>query len=177
MSPIPPLVWISAVCFQLTNTTQIAGFLAGYGPVDSADWAGRRATLVVGFIVFVLGLAGNIYHDDELRELRRAAARKEKERELSRAGDEGNKEGWKRVYLMPESGLFKFILYPHYFCELIEWAGYWVIGGPQCVPARNFFVNEVAALLPLALFGRRWYIERFGKEKVGNRKAMIPGVI
>src|SRR5438034_8086000 len=117
MSPIPPLVWISAVCFQVTNATQIAGFLAGYGPIDSTDWAGRFATVTVGLIAFVVGLAGNIYHDEELRELRRIAARKQKERELSRGGDEGNKESWKKVYMLPENGLFKFILYPHYFCE------------------------------------------------------------
>ena len=177
ISSIHPIVWIAAFSFQVINATQLAGFLAGYGPIDSTDWADRHATMATGLVVFVCGLIGNIYHDDELYRIRRVAAGKMKERERTRSRDEGIKEGWKNVYSLPENGLFKVILYPHYFCEWVEWIGYWIIGGLRCVPARNFVVNEVATMLPLAMYGKRWYIERFGKEKIGNRKAAIPGII
>jgi 3-oxo-5-alpha-steroid 4-dehydrogenase 1 len=32
-------------------------------------------------------------------------------------------------------------------------------------------------MLPRALSGKRWYIEKFGEEKVANRKAIIPGLL
>jgi len=52
-----------------------------------------------------------------------------------------------------------------------------MVGGWNCVPARNFLVNEIFAMLPRAVAGKKWYIDKFGKEKVGSRKAVIPGVL
>ena len=162
--------------FQIINATCIAGYLAGYGPTTTADWAGRAPYIEFGMMVFLIGLAANFYHDDELREIRRAAARNAKRREERDGGGKG-KKGVEKVYMMPENGLFRVVLYPHYFCEWIEWAGFWMIGGWGCVPARTFLFNEIATMLPRALQGKRWYLDRFGKEKVGSRKAVIPGVI
>lgn len=79
--------------------------------------------------------------------------------------------------MMPENGLFRAVLYPHYLCEWIEWCGFWMVGGLGCVPARNFVVSEISTMMPRAVQGRRWYVERFGKEKVGSRKAVIPGLV
>ena len=42
---------------------------------------------------------------------------------------------------------------------------------------RNFVVNEIATMLPRALQGKRWYVEKFGKERVGKRGAVIPGIL
>lgn len=127
-------------------------------------------------MVFVLGFIGNIYHDDELREIRRAAARNQKRRQADQQ-DPKKKTSVDKVYMMPENGLFRLILYPHYLCEWIEWAGFWMVGGLGCIPARSFLVNEIAAMLPRAIRGREWYIDRFGKEQVGRRKAVIPGIL
>ena len=83
MSPIHPLVWLSALIFQLSNGTAIGCWLAGYGPTTRAEWqkeanykAGGRMAL--GIMVWALGFAANIFHDDELREIRRSAARNQK---------------------------------------------------------------------------------------------------
>lgn len=176
MSPIHLTLALGAFVFQIFNATCIGGWLASYGPLTMADWAGHKPWIGVGMILFALGLLGNIYHDDELREIRRAAARKMKERD----GDQTNKSREKsvdKVYMMPENGLFRVILYPHYLCEWIEWGGFWMIGGWACVPARCFLINEIATMLPRALQGKKWYIERFGTRKVGSRKAVIPGII
>lgn len=176
MSPIHLSVWLSALSFQLINATAIGGYLASYGPLTTADWAGRAVYIEFGMMIFFVGLAGNIYHDDELREIRRAVARNVKRREEARG--EGQKgKGVDKVYMMPENGLFRMVLYPHYFCEWIEWTGFWMIGGWSCVPARTFMLNEIATMLPRALQGKRWYLERFGAEKVAGRKAVVPGVI
>jgi 3-oxo-5-alpha-steroid 4-dehydrogenase 1 len=186
MSPIHPLVWLFALFFQLSNGISIGGWLGGYGPTTGAQWqkeanfkVGGRMEL--GIMIWALGLATNIFHDDELREIRRAAARNQKKRAAEADGSTGKgksgQKGVDKVYMIPQNGLFTWILYPHYLCEWIEWGGFWIVGGWGCVPARNFLVNEIAAMLPRAISGRHWYIERFGKEKVGNRKAIIPGLL
>jgi hypothetical protein len=37
-------------------------------------------------------------------------------------------------------------------------------------------LNEMATMTPRALMGWRWYVHRLGEEKVGIRKAMLPGI-
>lgn len=91
--------------------------------------------------------------------------------------EQGKPKDVDKVYKVPQNGLFSFILFPHYLCEWIEWAGFWMIGGLGCVPARTFVLNEIATMTPRALLGKRWYVERFGKEKIGSRKAVIPGLL
>ena len=140
-------------------------------------------------MLWAFGLLGNMYHDDELREIRRAAARNQKKREQNEnetglGGDKATErkdqrktKGVDKVYLLPRNGLFEIILFPHYLCEWVEWAGFYMVGGLGCLPARNFLINEIATMTPRALAGKRWYIERFGKDQVGNRKAVVPFVL
>lgn len=176
MAPIHIVLAFSALSFQLFNSTCIGGWLASYGPLTAADWAGHKLWIEIGMMVFALGFLGNLYHDDELREIRRAAARDQQRREADQL-DQKKKTPVEKVYMMPENGLFRLILYPHYLCEWIEWGGFWIIGGLGCVPARTFLINEIASMLPRAIRGKQWYINRFGKEKVGGRKAIIPGIL
>lgn len=180
MSPIHISVWLSALTYQFINATCIGGWLAGYGPTTTSDWSGRILWIEVGMVIFAVGFLGNIFHDDELREIRRAAARNQKKKEVAQGekGKDGKPgKGVDKVYMLPQNGLFGIILYPHYLCEWIEWCGFWMIGGLGCVPARNFVLSEVSTMMPRAVQGRKWYITRFGKEKVGNRKAVIPGIL
>ena len=129
-------------------------------------------------MIWAVAFMANIWHDDELREIRRAAARSQERRQEAK-GENGTKsvKGVGKVYMIPSNGLFRTILFPHYLTEWIEWSGYWLVGGSRCVPARIFLVNEVSTMLPRALQGRRWYLERFGVEKVGGKKAVIPGIL
>lgn len=176
MSPIHLLVWSAALSFQLFNSICIGGWLAGYGPTTTKDWEGSAVRIELGMMIFALGLLGNMYHDDELREIRRAAARNQKRKEEAQ-NEKGEKKSVSKVYMVPENGLFRIILYPHFLCEWIEWCGFWMIGGVACVPARAFVINEIATMTPRALMGKRWYLNRFGKEKIGSRKAVIPGIL
>ncbi|KAL8894159.1 MAG: hypothetical protein Q9192_004562 [Flavoplaca navasiana] len=176
MSPIHPFILISAFSFQVINGTCIGGYLAGYGASTQEDWAGATIRIQVGLLIFLAGFIGNMWHDDELREIRRVAARKQKQKAKVQ-GEKGQEGKVDKVYEVPENGLFRLILYPHFFCEWIEWCGFWVIGGWGCVPAKNFVINEMTTMIPRALSGKRWYIQRFGKEKIGSRRAVIPGLI
>lgn len=174
MSPINPVVWALALLFQLINAISIGGWLAGYGPTTVYDWAGRFWIMEIGLVVWAWGLLGNMFHDDDLREIRRAVDRKQR-KEAEKLGKPP--AGVDKVYMLPKNGLFRYVLYAHYFCEWIEWAGFWMVGGWNCRPARTFLFNEISTMLPRALQGKRWYVEKFGKDKVGNRKAVIPGLI
>ncbi|KAF2155695.1 3-oxo-5-alpha-steroid 4-dehydrogenase [Myriangium duriaei CBS 260.36] len=176
MSPIHPLPFLGAILFNVLNGLSIGGWTGGYGPTTVEEWSesGTIYRLEIGMVIWGWSLLAVIFHDDDLREIRRAAGRIQKEK----AEKEGGKaQGVDKVYMVPKNGLFKFILYPHYFCEWIEWTGYWIIGGWGFGPARTFLINEISAMLPRAVRGRRWYIEKFGKEKIGSRKAVIPGIL
>lgn len=174
MSPMGPFVWLMAFGFQIFNAISIGGYLAGYGPTTKSEWNARSGHVFVGLVIWCWGLMGNMFHDDDLREIRRAANRKQRKQ----AAEEGKPVGGvDKVYMVPKNGLFKYVLHAHYLCEWIEWAGWWMIGGWKCVPARTFLVNELATMIPRALQGKRWYEKKFGKEKLGKRKAVIPGVL
>ena len=180
MSPIHPFVWAAALTFQLFNATCIGGWLAGYGPLTTHDWAGGLYRAEIGLVVWAFGLLGNIFHDDDLREIRRTAMRRQRSEAEKKAKEEGKPIEDVRVdkvYMLPKNGLFHYVLFAHYLCEWIEWAGYWMVGGWDCVPARCFLINEIFSMLPRALQGYDWYVQKFGKDKVGNRKAIIPGIL
>ncbi|KKA30416.1 hypothetical protein TD95_004580 [Thielaviopsis punctulata] len=178
MAPIHPLIWLSAVCFQVCNGISLGGWLGGYGDAHfTGVWAHVR--FGAGVCVFFAGLAGNYVHDEELRQLRRTATNTQEPGKT--ATEHGMKasvagQGQDR-YKLPQARLFRYILYPHYLCEWIEWLGFWMAAGWTCGPARAFVVNEVAAMLPRAIRGRQWYVEKFGAERVGKRWAVIPGLV
>lgn len=128
-------------------------------------------------MIWAVAFLSNIFHDDELREIRRVAAREQQQRAKSVGEKQKDNGGVQKVYHVPGTGLFTLVLYAHYLSEWIEWGGYWIMGGVTFVPGRVFLVNEVATMLPRAVQGRTWYLERFGQAKVGNRKAVIPGLL
>jgi len=176
MSPIHVGPFLGAIAFNVLNGISIGGWTAGYGPTTGREWGPNAIYRVqLGMVWWGWSLLANIYHDDDLREIRRAAARMQKER-AEKAGKK-DVEGVHKIYMIPKNGLFHFILYAHYFCEWFEWAGFWIIGGKNCQPARTFLINEISTMLPRAVEGRKWYINKFGKEKVGSKKAIIPGIL
>jgi 3-oxo-5-alpha-steroid 4-dehydrogenase 1 len=186
MSPIHPIVWIAAFLFQVVNGMSIGGWLGGYGPTTRAEWLIHGSNFKVGgrmefgLMIWALGFVGNMWHDEELREIRRASARSQARRanEAEESTGKGKaKTNVDKVYMVPENGLFRIVLYPHYLCEWIEWAGFWCMAGLSCVPARNFLLNEITTMLPRAISGKKWYIEKFGAEKIGSRKVVIPGIL
>ena len=173
MSPLHPLILLFGLVFQLTNGLAIGSYLAAYGPTTPAAWSTTSSLpqFALGISLFHLGLLANYYHDDALRLIRT--------RHAARSGSKGegkNGKGVEKHYEIPTAGLFKVVLYPHYLAEWVEWFGFWMACGWGCVPARCFFLNEVAAMLPRAVRGKKWYVERFGADKVGRRKAVIPGI-
>jgi 3-oxo-5-alpha-steroid 4-dehydrogenase 3 len=67
-------------------------------------------------------------------------------------------------YQLPSHPLFSNLLCPHYTCEVAIYA----------VACGTVFV---ATNLGVTAFGtKEWYAEKFGQEKVGPRKRMMPGI-
>ncbi|WYZ36981.1 hypothetical protein EsH8_II_000487 [Colletotrichum jinshuiense] len=180
MSPIHVLVASSALSFQLMNATCLGSWLAAYGPTTAAQWEkalgfGGVAQFVAGIAIFYVGLTGNYFHDEELREIRRAEQRRQERvaKEQKRQGAE--KPSVDKHYRIPEAMLFRYMLFPHYFCEWLEWFGFWMASG-WSVPGRAFFLNEIFVMFPRARSGRRWYADTFGEEKIRKKWTIVPGV-
>ena len=76
------------------------GFLQASG-ISTSTPSMLRGT--IGILLFVVGGYGNYWHDQVLAELRRSSTEK---------------------YGIPRGGLYKYISFPNYFCEWIEWTGY-----------------------------------------------------
>lgn len=185
MSPIHLFVWASAVIFQVTNATCIGSWLAAYGPVTAGAWARQLAPFptlqfAAGLALFYVGLSANYFHDEELREIRRREQlRQERLAARERGGGAAaatTPASVDKHYQIPQAGLFRYMLYPHYFSEWVEWTGFYIACGLGCVPARMFVINEVASMLPRAVSGKKWYAEKFGEEKIRDKWAVIPGV-
>ncbi|GAA5891785.1 hypothetical protein JCM8208_002884 [Rhodotorula glutinis] len=107
-------------------------------------------------------------------------------------------------YSIPTRGLYKLVSHPSYLCEWVEWSGF-ALAALQLAPAPFpsstsaaatargvlqplaqwylqppvlFVLQEVAAMLPRARSGHKWYERTFGSEweRKGARWAVIPGV-
>ena len=178
MSPIHAFVWAAALLHQFCNGTSVGAWLAAYGPTTDSQWAQQVSLpqFALGISLFYVGLAANFFHDEELREIRRREARRQ-EVVNAQAKNQGRDVNVEKHYRIPTAGLFKYMLYPHYFCEWVEWFGFWMACGWSSVPARAFLINEIFSMLPRAVNGRKWYVETFGEDKIKGKWAVIPGLI
>ncbi|KAM0445043.1 hypothetical protein ACHAO4_010023 [Trichoderma viride] len=177
MSPIHVGVWSLAIGFQVCNALCISSWLSAYGPTTTEAWSSVCSVtqFIFGIGIFYLGLSSNFFHDEELREIRRRE-QKRQERIRKKAGGDGQAASVEKHYQIPQAGLFRYMLYPHYLSEWVEWFGFWVAAGWGCAPARAFLVNEIFSMLPRAVNGKKWYMERFGEDKIKKKWAIIPGV-
>jgi len=149
--PYPFLLVSMAFVFNCLN-----GFVNGYGLFHlysfDVSWLSSWQ-FITGVSLFVTGFIINKSADEKLRRLR----------------TENPQE-----YKIPEGWLFKYISSPHYFGEIIEWAGWAVM--TWSLPGLAFFIFTWANLFPRAVSSHRWYKAKFpGYPK--DRKALIPFVV
>jgi hypothetical protein len=141
---------IQAATFNLVNAGWI-GHDLGFLNSQPFTFTPRNS---FGLVAFILGMAINISSDYHLQSLRR------------RKGSGGE-------YVLPEWGLFKYIVSPNYAGEFLEWTGFATLLGQQSGWA--FVVWTLSNLVPRARSNLVWYKNKFG-DKVGNRKSVIPCV-
>ena len=134
----------------------------------NASWVGHDLALlnaeeftvslktIVGLVMFILGMVVNVSSDYHLQSERR------------RRGETGGQ------YILPEWGLYKYIVSPNYAGEILEWTGYAILLGRES--GWSFVAWTICNLGPRARSNLAWYKKKFG-DKVNNRKGIIPGVI
>jgi 3-oxo-5-alpha-steroid 4-dehydrogenase 1 len=147
----PVILVLMAITFNCLN-----GFVNGYGifhlrsyvPGWILSWQ-----FLAGIVIFISGFWINKVADERLRKFRK-----------------GNIID----YILPYGWLFNYVSCPHYFGEIIEWAGWALM--TWSVPGLAFFTFTFANLFPRGLSSHSWYRKKF-PEYPANRKAVIPFII
>ncbi|KAG8824259.1 hypothetical protein FRC19_002142 [Serendipita sp. 401] len=117
---------------------------------------------LLGIFMFLVGFVSNIFHDEILYDLRRSHP--------PTADGEPH-------YAIPYGGLYKYISYPNYLCEWVEFVGFAIAASPHWdyTPPWMFVVAEIMVMAPRAYKGHQWYHQKF-PEYPKDRKAVIPFV-
>lgn len=143
---MPISIVISAVFFNTVNGALNGLYLGFFGPTDDLLYSPH---VIIGVLIFFLGLAINWHSDNRLIGLRQK----------------------KSGYFIPEGGLFNYISCPNHFGEMLEWTGFAIVAWNA--PALSFAIWSFCNLLPRTLNHHAWYQEYFPNYPK-NRKAVIP---
>lgn len=131
----------------------VNGFINGYfiGYLYEPDMIRTYLdpNIIIGVVVFFIGMFVNMKADGKLINLRRQNT----------------------GYQIPRGWLFEYVSCPNHLGEIIEWIGYAVLAWN--LPALSFAVWTFANLIPRTLNHHQWYAENF-KNYPRNRKAVIP---
>lgn len=149
--PYPVLLVVMAFIFNCMN-----GYINGYGVFHIYEYENSWLfswQFIVGIILFLTGFLINKTADEKLRNMRSVTP-----------------EGYK----MPEGWLFNYISSPHYFGEIVEWAGWAVM--TWSLPGFAFFIFTFANLFPRAISSHKWYKAKF-PDYPQDRKAIIPFLV
>jgi len=149
--PYPLIIVSMAIIFNCFN-----GFANGFGVFNvysyNTSWL-LSWKFIAGTAIFVSGFIINKTADEKLRSFRKKSPEE---------------------YVVPRGWLFNYISSPHYFGEIIEWAGWAVM--TWSLPGLAFFVFTFANLFPRAVASHQWYKSHFPDYPPG-RKAIIPFII
>lgn len=144
MSPIHLFVMSSAMAFNWLNSSCLAGWIRGYAipipgfktdgastlasPSSSSTSALMNSLPLIGVALFTIGMTGNIYSETTLFRLRKEEAEKRSAKK-SDTQDPATGNKYHKVYVIPPvQGVFRWILYPHYVFEWLEWTGFALAG-------------------------------------------------
>ncbi|WVF71272.1 hypothetical protein IAT40_006075 [Kwoniella sp. CBS 6097] len=152
-SPLHVTVPLAAAIFNLLNGYLLAIGLAFYPPSSEMGW-----TFYLGVVGWAAGFMGNVLHDEILNDLRRDPDErlilsgdlpedKAKENETgdatssaktnsalgsSSTSDSGPGSGSKsKRYKIPRGGLFRYVSFPNYLCEWLEWTFFSLAASPR----------------------------------------------
>lgn len=171
-----------AVTFNIVNGSLMGAYLSSPLAHSFLQGAYNRPLFWLGVGTWALGFAGNILHDEILLNLRRSAKAKGKGKD---SDDNNNGKNKQEHYAIPHGYLYKYISYPNYFCEWVEWFGFALAAAPPpsfasagdflatMTPPFIFVMSEVFLMINRAYKGHRWYLNRF-PDYPRERKAVIP---
>lgn len=179
------IVTFAGVFFNVVNGPLLGAYLSSPECQSYLTGAYRRPLFWVGTLMWAVGYTGNIVHDEILLNIRR----KKQAEDAMKTPDQIAKEKEKgEHYGIPHGLLYKYISYPNYFCEWIEWLGFALAASPlpsfegwgpflaTTTPPFLFFIAEVLTMMPRAVRGHQWYHSKFPNYP-RERKAIIPFLI
>ena len=141
---IPIAIVASAFSFNMVN-----GILNGYFLTLLELESISHMYLILGLIIFIIGIYINISSDNILIKLRT------------------NQKG----YVIPKGKLFNYVSCPNFFGEIIEWLGFAIMTlNPGSI---SFLIWTICNLIPRSKAHHKWYQENF-KNYPKKRKAVIP---
>jgi 3-oxo-5-alpha-steroid 4-dehydrogenase 1 len=147
--PMPLMVPLMAIVFNLWNGFLNGAWLFHLGPHRGTDWL-HSPQFIIGVLAFYAGMAINRHSDRILVKLRRD-------------GDTG--------YHIPHGGMYRYVSMPSYLGEFIQWCGFalatWSLAG------LSFAVFTAANLFPRAVANHRWYQKTFA-DYPPDRRAVLP---
>ena len=142
---IPIFIVLSAFTFNIVN-----GLFNGYHIYLNVPETNLfEFNIVIGALVFFVGMSINITSDNKLISLRKE----------------------KMGYKIPQGKLFKYVSCPNYLGEIIEWLGFFII--VPSLASLSFFLWTSFNLIPRSINHHKWYNNKF-KNYPKNRKAIIP---
>ena len=134
-----------------------AVFIGHLGAHFTPDWF-LDPRFLIGMAIYLAGFTLNLHSDAILRNLR-------SKEEVAQG---------KKIYRIPQGGLYRYVTNPSYLTELISFTGFaiatWSLGA--------VFVLLVSAvnLIPRAFQAQRWYLETF-PDYPKDRKVLVPFII
>ena len=168
-------VVLCGICFNVSNGLMMGTYLRSAIAHSFLSGAFSRPLFWGGALLWLAGFFGNLLHDEVLFNIRRNANIKGKANPAKRG----------EYYAIPQGYLYKYISYPNYFCEWLEWTGFALAAAPL-PPTTSFsafvqnthapwvfVISEVLLMLPRAYKGHRWYHEKF-PDYPKERKAVVP---
>lgn len=86
--------------------------------------------------------------------------------------------GGLKKYTLPEQGMFKKVVCPHYTSECLIYVALAIVAAPQgqmfnrtILAGLGFVASNLAVTADST---KKWYAERFGAEKLEGRRRMVP---
>jgi 3-oxo-5-alpha-steroid 4-dehydrogenase 1 len=171
------IVPLAAAAWNLTNGYIMGAYLSSPAAASFLAGAPSQPRFWIGLSLWISGLAGNIIHDEILLNLRRG-----------KNAQDPKSKGDKPHYSIPRGLLFKYITFPNYFCEWVEWTGFALAAAPvptfssrdalfqSLSPPWLFVLAEILVMFPRAWKGHRWYHTRFA-DYPKDRKVVIPFIL
>ncbi|KAJ3563937.1 hypothetical protein NP233_g8622 [Leucocoprinus birnbaumii] len=130
------IVALAGIFFNVQNGFMLGSYLTS--PFTSLWFKQPHSTqrweYKLGLALWFFGFVGNVVHDEILVNIRRKA----------NATGKNNTKAKGEHYGIPHGLLYRYISYPNYFCEWIEWTGFALASGP--LPFRPSSLLSISSL-------------------------------
>jgi len=136
------IVTLFGICFNMLNGFMMGSHLSSPFTLlwFQSPRSTQRAEYKLGLILWAFGFIGNLVHDEILMNIRRKANATGKAREKSGQHKEEH-------YAIPYGLLYKYVSYPNYFCEWVEWFGFALAAGPIPFQLSSLSLSSVVSFL------------------------------